>query len=338
MRMPQPWFRKQNQTWYVELNGKQHNLGKDREAAFDEYHRLMVNGVPDRNWTVRQVLDAYWNWAKSNLAATTVSRREGVLKSFGESVPANLKASQLKGLHVQRWLDANDWNATTQHNYITLISGIINWAIGLGYMEKNRIKIMRKPTPVVRQEFLPANLWPRVLKLATDQEFRDYLIMMLATGARPQELPIIEAKYFDGEKIVLPADKSKGRKRSRVIYLPPEALEIVKRLSAEYPQGPLLRNTKGNPWNKDSVNCRFKRLKRELKEPKLCATTLRHSYAHHRLTSGQDALTVSKLMGHVDTRMIATRYGHLDANTDYMQGAANGIGFPLAADCTADTL
>ncbi len=47
-----------------------------------------------------------------------------------------------------------------------------------------------------------------------------------------------------------------------------------------------------------------------------------------RLTSGQDALTVAKLMGHVDTRMIATRYGHLESNSDYMQEAANQIGFP----------
>ena len=200
-------------------------------------------------------------------------------------------------------------------------------------MDTNSIKTMRKPTPVVRQEYLPADTWERVLELATDQEFRDYLVIMLTTGARPQELPIIEAEHFDGQKIVLPIDKSKGRRRSRVIYVPPEALEIVERLSKQYPQGTLLRNSKGNPWNKDSVNCRFKTLKRKLNMPKLCATTLRHSYAHHRLTNGQDALTVFKLMGHVDTRMIATRYGHLDANSDYMQEAANGIGFfPVAAD------
>ena len=85
MRIPQPWFRKQNQTWYVELNGKQINLCKDEEAAFAQYHRLMANGVPDRNWTVRQVLDAYWNWAKSNLAETTTNRRQSVIRSFGES-------------------------------------------------------------------------------------------------------------------------------------------------------------------------------------------------------------------------------------------------------------
>ncbi len=60
------------------------------------------------------------------------------------------------------------------------------------------------------------------------------------------------------------------------------------------------------------MNCRFKRLKRIMKMPKLCATTLRHSFAHHQLESGQDSLIVSKLLGHVDGRMLATRYGHIE--------------------------
>lgn len=112
------------------------------------------------------------------------------------------------------------------------------------------------------------------------------------------------------------------------MYLPDEALVIVKRLAERYPTGKLFRNSDGEPWNHDSIKGRFARLKRLLELPNLTATTLRHSFAHHRLTSGQDALTVSKLMGHVDTRMIATRYGHLDANVEYMQAAANAAVFP----------
>jgi integrase len=70
--------------------------------------------------------------------------------------------------------------------------------------------------------------------------------------------------------------------------------------------------------------------------PGLTATTLRHSYAHHRLTIGQDALTVAKLMGHVDTRMLSTRYGHLDANADYMRNAANAAGPVVPLDNAQD--
>jgi serine/threonine protein kinase len=45
--------------------------------------------------------------------------------------------------------------------------------------------------------------------------------------------------------------------------------------------------------------------------PKLCAYTLRHSYAHWQLTTGTDAPVVSKLLGHSDGRMLETRYGHV---------------------------
>ena len=39
---PKPFFRKSRQLWYVELDGKQHNLGPDQEAAFTAYHKLMA--------------------------------------------------------------------------------------------------------------------------------------------------------------------------------------------------------------------------------------------------------------------------------------------------------
>ena len=38
---PKPFFRAARQLWYVQLNGKQINLGADKDAAFTEYHRLM---------------------------------------------------------------------------------------------------------------------------------------------------------------------------------------------------------------------------------------------------------------------------------------------------------
>ena len=204
----------------------------------------------------------------------------------------------------------------------------MNWAMSMGYIDSNPIAEMPKPSRVVRQDFLPPDTWQKVLDLATDQEFRDFLTVMLLTGVRVQEMFKFEAKHLDGARFVLPISKSKGRKRSRVVYLPPEALEIVKRLVELNPDGKLFRNRQGKPWNRNSIRCRFRRMKRELNMPDLTATTLRHSYAHYRLTSGQDALTVAKLMGHVDTRMIATRYGHLESNSDYMQEAANQIGFP----------
>jgi len=73
MRTPTPWYRKQNQTWYVQIEGRQIRLGKDKKEAFAEYLKLMHVGVPKGNQTVRQVLDAYWVWAQNNPAEETCS-------------------------------------------------------------------------------------------------------------------------------------------------------------------------------------------------------------------------------------------------------------------------
>jgi integrase len=205
---------------------------------------------------------------------------------------------------------------------------VMNWAKSMGYVDRNPIEGMPKPSAHVRQDFLPPDTWSKVLELATDQPFRDYLTVMFSSGARPVEMGKFEACQLNGNRLILPIEKSKGKKRSRVVYLPDDALQIVLRLAKTYPIGPLFRNSAGNPWNKDSIRCRFRRLKRELKMPTLTPTTLRHSFAHYRLSSGQDALTVAKLLGHVDTRMVATRYGHLEANVEYMTAAANGVSFP----------
>jgi integrase len=329
LKTPTPWLRSSTGTWHVWFDGKQRYLGKDEKIAHEKFRKMTNTGVT-ADFTVRQVIDAYWKWAKLNLAPSTLENRKPILESFKASVKASLKAESLRGHHIEAWIDSCERvkSSTTRSDYITHIKSVMKWAKARGYVERNPIEDMPKPPRNVRQEFLTVDTWPKVLALATDQQFRDFLTVMLSTGARPNEMTRFEARHLSGNRFILPIAESKGRKRSRVVYLPTEAVEIVQRLVTQYPSGPLFRNRRGTPWDNNSIRCRFRRLKRVMKMPKLTATTLRHSYAHYRLTEGQDALTVAKLMGHVDTRMVATRYGHLEQNVAYMEAAANGVGFP----------
>ena len=41
-RFPKPWFRKERQAWFVQMDGRQVNLGPDRQEAIDRYHALMA--------------------------------------------------------------------------------------------------------------------------------------------------------------------------------------------------------------------------------------------------------------------------------------------------------
>ena len=42
MRQPEPFFRPKKNRWYVQLGGKQINLGPDEVAAFRRYHEIMA--------------------------------------------------------------------------------------------------------------------------------------------------------------------------------------------------------------------------------------------------------------------------------------------------------
>ncbi len=84
------------------------------------------------------------------------------------------------------------------------------------------------------------------------------------TGARPQGSRKIEARFFDGSRIVFPPKEAKGKKYYQIIYLNPRPTEIVERLVNEHPEGPLLLNSEGKPWTEDAINCTIRRLRSRL--------------------------------------------------------------------------
>ncbi|HZZ82144.1 MAG TPA: hypothetical protein VFE62_26840 [Gemmataceae bacterium] len=40
-KFPKPWYRPSRGLWYVTLDGMQHNLGTNREQAFEKYKQLL---------------------------------------------------------------------------------------------------------------------------------------------------------------------------------------------------------------------------------------------------------------------------------------------------------
>ena len=123
--------------------------------------------------------------------------------------------------------------------------------------------------------------------------------------------------------------ESKGKRRQRVIYLDAVSRDVVQRLIRKFPTGAIFRNSQGKPWTEDALGGRFRRLKKKLGMPDLCAYSLRHSYAHWALTNGVDSHILSKLLGHVDGRMLHTRYGHVDRNVEFMIDCVNRARNPL---------
>lgn len=327
-RRPRPW-RRGSRGWFVTLDGKQVFLGRNKAVADKKFHELMlrrpINGSDVSDVSVPQLVQQYLTWCQGNLAEITTRNRTKKLLDFADMYP-RLKVTDLRPIHVQAWVNQRHahLNSTSQHTAITLVQACLSWSQKMGIVEVNRLRAMPKPRPEVRQEFIDRPLWGKVLD-ACRPHFRDLLEFMLWSGIRPQEIALLTTENLDTahRRFIFSIGQSKGRLRSRMIFVPQRVWPLVQRAIDEGRVGHVFLDKKGKPWNSDSVKNQFKSLKRKLNMPKLCATTLRHSFAHARLTSGQDALTVATLMGHVDVQMLSKRYGHLSTATKFLQAAAD---------------
>ncbi|MEM9657743.1 MAG: site-specific integrase, partial [Planctomycetota bacterium] len=324
MRIPKPFFRKQTQSWYVQIGKKQVNLGRDEQDAWDQYHKIMAQrdsvDVPDD--AVCNLLNHYLGWLKKNRAEATYKKCRFHLRKFAQYIGRRLRVRKLKRHLVARWVeqDYGEKSTTYQNEAMSAIVTALNWAVDMEFIDRNPIDRIRKPQRKMREFFLRPEQWSDLLKAIPDQPFNDFIRFMLITGARPQEARAIESRHYvaKDQRIEFSRYESKGKRRQRVIYLSDESQQIVERWSARYTEGPIFRNRCGNPWTKNAMNCRFKRLKKKLGMPELCAYTCRHSFAHWKLISGVDINLVAKLMRHVDSRMIETRYGHVEQNPEFM--------------------
>ena len=328
-RKPQPYFRKQKNAWYVQLNGRRISLGRDEEEAWQKYYELMATKAPieESELTVAQLLERYLDWVQANRKPNTYKRVRRFLSQFAKSVGHHTKATSISGADLTNWVESEKgWNSTTRADGITAVVRSFNWACERKHLTNPIGKIPNRPRRKRRETVFSVDDWKQLRGLVKDQPFGDLLDFMYETGCRPIEARTIEARHIDlkNSVVVLPPSEAKGERHERVIFLSEKAVDICKRRMHEFPIGPIMRNTKKRPWNKNSVNCRFHRLKKKFN--KNChAYAVRHTFATSALTSGMDSLTVAQLMGHASTDTLAKTYAHLARNPNYLREQARKL-------------
>lgn len=265
---PKPFFKKGRGLWYVQIDGRQVNLGPDKEAAFKQYHALMQSPTPvvapqvSSSPLVVVLADAYLDWVKRERSADTFEWYRYRLERFAKKFP-DLKTGDLKPHHVQEWLNEYpDLSRTSRRNYVRSVKTCLTWAVQQGYIEKNPIAHMPVPSAEHREITVSVEEYQTLLEAIPDPAFRDLVIVTWETGCRPQESLRVEARHVDlkRKRWVFPKSEAKGKRQPRVVYLTEPAFEITARLVKENPTGLLFRNGKGDPWTTEAVNCAFDRV------------------------------------------------------------------------------
>lgn len=337
MRTPEPWYRSQNDTWYVCLRGKQIPLakGKNRKRKAQQvFFRLMASkevvspnvetaAAPTRSTlAVAVLLDQFLDWVHDNLKSYDWYRR--FLELFAVEY-GDLDIAELKPLHVTNWLAQRKWGPTTRNKVIGTLKQAFNWAVDQGLIADNPIRRLRKPAPRRRERILTSCERTEILAAISDQPFRDFVTALQETGARPGEVAQVTARQVDlknGVWVFHDHKTAKRTRRPRVVYLTPKMIDLCRRLCERFSEGPIFRNRRGLPWSRNAVRIRFMRLRDRLPHLRgVVAYSYRHTFATDGLERGVPIATMAELLGHQSTAMLASHYSHLSEKRNHLRQA-----------------
>lgn len=324
---PKPFFRKSRGLWYVQIDGKQINLGPDREAAFQRYGQLLSKPkAPPKTESdlhpLAHVIDDFLDWVKKNRSKDTYEWYRYRLDRFDKKYP-DMMAEDVTPDHVQEWVDGYLLSRTSRRNYLRTVKRCLSWAKRRGTISRWQLDALEIPSADHREITVTQAEFDTLLARFSDEEFRDLLTVTFETGCRPQESLRVEARHVDlvNQRWVFPKSESKNKRTSRVVYMTDKAMAIVRKLVERHPTGKLFRNMDGQPWTPSAANCRFQRAKKTLKK-RYSLYALRHAWATNALLRGVDPLTVAILLGHRDPSILSRVYQHLSLSPDHMLSQA----------------
>lgn len=289
--------------------------------------------------TVSKAAEDYLNWYKLNRKSyknTSITINTHILPVFGDRLISELTTLEIKRWHEslaikprrtrtkllseQAFLpspqteDEKRARKSTANRILTVFKAILNKAFYDGKTASDTAWRRVKPFPKVEEariRFLKPYEVDYLLNVA-EPDFKDLIQGALFTGARYGELAKMRVYDFmpdQGLVFIQPGKSGKGRH----IPLPPEGLGFFESLTAGKVGADFVfirRN--GRQWTKNDQQRPMKEACRKAKiEPAIGFHELRHTYASMLAQKGIDLLTISKLLGHADTRITSRHYAHL---------------------------
>jgi integrase len=183
---------------------------------------------------------------------------------------------------------------------------------------------VRKPPPRARERFLTREERRRIFDhYPAGDCFRDFLFALEHTGCRPGEVSAVTADDVDprtGAWVLGEHKTEHATGQARVVILTPEMVALTRRLSERHPSGPLFRDAKGKAWNRNSIRCRFRRVRKKLNlGGDLVAYLYRHAVCTDLLESGTGIAQAAELLGHRGTEMVMRHYSKLRERRQHLR-------------------
>jgi len=319
------------------IGGVFHRLGKDEEEAETQFKFLMrqaERGVEaDPNVTFGEVADAYLDFVQENFCGDRYRHCKERLQEFKDCIGNGMKAKDVRPKHVDGWLAKKTLTSGSERLYKSIILACLNWAARPRTRKGGELI---HENPLRGQLHLPLGesrgkdaVWTQetyeqVLRVASPA-FADLVRILAWTGGRPSTIIRIEARHYNKRQSRWDCeDLYRGRSTTKkyvkhIRLLNEAARALVERLNAQHPEGPIFRNSHGDPWEPDAPQIYLTNLRVKFKETKklkwqegLVVYGLRHTFATNFLQQYPNEIEYLRvLLGHKDYKMLFEHYGHL---------------------------
>ena len=314
-------------------------------AARKAYEDILRGGAPAlKNVTVQQAADHYLVWFREHrkgIAMAESAVRAHISPTLGERRLADLTAVELrawldklatkaarlrsskgaKKLNLRPAAETNDEKRARRasaNRILSVLKAILNRAFQDGLVADDSAWRKIKPfakADEARIRYLTDAEATRLVN-ACPINLRRLVRAALLTGTRWGELTSLKAADVHLSTAHLYIAESKSG-RSRHVPLNPEGLELFNDLiTGKIGDDLVLTREDGKPWGHNhhvralQAACKVAKVK-----PAVSFHELRHTYASHLANAGVDLLTISKLLGHADTRITSKHYAHLADKT-----------------------
>jgi integrase len=278
--------------------------------------------------TLRDLIDRFLAFVKVRQAPGTVEYYRTWLNQFQTHV-GNLPIEKVERSHLVEF--------ATRWHQVQTVQRLFRWACSeMRIVAVNPFADVKRP-PLGNRRRVLNRREVIALQRGSDRTFRPFVLALIETAARPQEIRSVRWDQLRDENglaavpsalarpggwLELTEFKARTRRRNpnavRVLFLTDRFRRLLARLwqRAKDRNGEIFLNSVGNLWNRNSLRCRMRRLRDRLgmmpdsSGEKIVLYTLRHSAATDMAAGGIGEHALADVLGHTSTRT-TQRYVHL---------------------------
>ncbi len=274
-----------------------------------------------------EATDGYMAFAKNVKKPSTFAGDKRRFRVLHKTPWGSKKLSAIRPDEIQTWIDkrlSDGASPATVNRDLSLGSALFRWALRMNYAAENPFRRVPKLSEKGRgrEVFLTA-AESRDLLAAASPLVRPVLHCAVATGLRRGELLSLrwDCVSFERTEVFVRAGNAKSGKGRAV----PMTRALAEELAAIRPtvtpiEGPgaVFLQANGKPMTETVIADGFKAARRisnlsPEKKTSLRLHDLRHTFASLAVAAGVPIFDLSKLMGHGDVKLTASRYSHFMA-------------------------